>query len=140
MKHEVDRKAIKILLAALDLEVHELATAMGYDGGYVTNVINGFTEASPSFRRAFGETIATFVFGRFEPSSTESYPPGPLVELVLRAAAQAPSKREFYRELGTSAQALKNRKSLDGILVDRICCALGVHPSSVYGIDDEVAS
>lgn len=139
MKHEVDRKSIKIILAALDLEVHELATAMGYDAGYFTNVTNGFTQASPGFRRAFGDTIATFVFGQFEPSKIESYPPGPLLELVQRAASRAPSKREFYRELGTSAQALKSRKSLDGILVDRICCALGVHPSSVYP-EYEVAS
>ena len=131
----VDRKTIKILLASLDLDVAELAEHMGYDEGYVVNVLNGFTDARPSFRRAFGETVGSLIFGTYEPEISESYSPAPLLDLIERRAAEAASKREFYRELGTSAQALRGRKCFDGILVDRICCALGVHPSHVYGRD-----
>jgi PAS domain-containing protein len=133
-----DRKTLNVLLAALALEQRELAERMGYDPGYLVNVTNGFTTASPSFRRAFGETIAALIFGPWHPTMRQSYPPEPLVELVKRRAAEMPSKRDFYRDLGTSPQALKGRKSLDGLLVDRICCALGVHPSSVYGRDFEI--
>jgi hypothetical protein len=138
----VDRKTIKILLASLDIEVGELAHHMGYDQGYVVNVLNGFTEAAPVFRRAFGETIGALLLGTYEPEMSKSYPPAPLRALIEKRAAQAPSKRHFYRDLGTSPQALRTRKSFDGIFVDRICCALGVHPSYVYGpeYDGEGAS
>ncbi|MGH2807785.1 MAG: hypothetical protein ACRDKT_10980 [Actinomycetota bacterium] len=137
---EPDRKTIRILLACLELEVRELAEHLGYDEGYVANVFNGFTNASPSFRRAFGETIGTLVLGTYEPLTAERYPAQPLVDYVMRRAAEAPSKRDFYRDLGTSTQALKGRHTFDGIFVDRICCALGVHPSAIYGRDFEVAS
>ena len=134
----VDRKSIKILLAALELEANEFADRIGYDKGYVVNVLNGFTVASPGFRKALGDTIASLVLGTYEPGVAESYPAEPLVRLVTRAAEQAASKRDFYRNLGTSSQALKSRETFDGVFVDRICCALGVHPSSVYGRDYEV--
>ena len=136
---EIDRKTINILLAALSIEQHELAEMMGYDRGYVSNVFNGFTEARPAFRRAFGETVGSLILGTYEPLSRESYPAGPLVELIIARAAEAPSKREFYRELGTNASALRDRHTFDGLFVDRICCALGVHPSSVYGGDYDIA-
>lgn len=127
-----DRKTINILLAALEIEQNHLAELMGYDQGYVSNVFNGFTEARPAFRRAFGETIGTLILGSFEPLSAETYPAEPLTSLVGKRAAQAPCKRDFYRDLGTSQQSLRNRKTLDALLVDRICCALGIHPTSVY--------
>ncbi len=134
----VDRKTIKVLLACLDLEVGELAEHMGYDEGYVVNVLSGFTEARPGFRRAFGETIGSLVLGTFEPAMAEWYPTEPLVALIERRAEEAPSRRDFFRDLGTSAQAVRSRKRFDGIFVDRICCALGVHPSSVYGRDHDI--
>ena len=137
--NKVDRKTINILLAALDIEQHELSEMMGYDKGYVSNVFNGFTEARPAFRRAFGETIGSLILGTFEPLSRETYPAGPLVELIMARASQAVSKREFYREIGTNTSALRGRKTFDGLFVDRVCCALGVHPSSVYGDDYDVA-
>ncbi|MDQ3964620.1 MAG: hypothetical protein M3277_12040 [Actinomycetota bacterium] len=130
---EVDRKTINVLLACLGLEVNELAERMGYDRGYVSNVINGFTEARPAFRRAFGETIGSMVLGTYHPRSMERYPAAPLVELIHRRAAEAPRKRDFYRDLGISSEGLKDRDTFDGIFVDRVCCALGVHPSAVYG-------
>ncbi len=133
----VDRRAIKVLLACLELEVNELADHIGYDKGYVVNVLNGFTTASPAFRRAFGDTVASLLVGTNEDDVKETYPSEPLIRLIESRAAQAPSKLEFYRELGTSAQAIRNRKCFDGLFVDRICCALGVHPSSVYGLDYE---
>jgi hypothetical protein len=136
---EIDRKTLNILLAALDIEQHELADMMGYDKGYVVNVLNGFTKASPGFRRAFGETVASLVLGPHDEMVKETYPPEPLVQLIESRAAAAPSKREFYREPGTNAQAIKNRKSFDGLFVDRVCCALGVHPTSVYGRDYNIA-
>lgn len=135
MKHEVDRKTIKILLACLDLDVRELADRMGYEVGYVVNVLTGSTTASPSFRRAFGETVGVLILGTYRLPVMESYPPEPLLALIERSAAQAPNKPDFYRDLGTSAQALRARKRFDAVFVDRICCALGVHPSSVYGTD-----
>jgi hypothetical protein len=134
---DIDRKTIKILLAALELEVRELAELMGYDNGYVVNVLNGLTVARPAFRRAFGETIGSLVLGTYQPASAETYPAAPLIALVESRAAHANSKRVFYRELGTSAQALKKRRTFDGVFVDRICCALGVHPTSVYGLEYE---
>ena len=137
--NQIDRKTINILLAALDIEQHELSEMMGYDKGYVSNVFNGFTEARPAFRRAFGETIGSLILGTFEPLSRETYPASPLVELIASRAAQAVSKREFYRELGTNASALKDRDTFDGLFVDRVCCALGVHPSSVYGDEYDIA-
>ena len=137
---EVDRKTIAILLVVLDIEQHELAEMMGYGRGYVSNVFNGFTEARPSFRRAFGETIGSLILGTYEPQVKESYPAGPLLELISKRAEQATSKREFYSELGTNLQALKNRKCFDGVFVDRVCCQLGVHPTALYGHDWEQAS
>ena len=137
--NRVDRKAVNVLLAALGMEQHEFAALMGYDEGYVSNVLNGFTETRPAFRRAFGETIGSLVLGTFEREVRESYPAGPLLELISQRAARAVSKRDFYRDLGTSAQALKNRKCFDGLFVDRICCRLGVHLSALYGSNYGVA-
>lgn len=136
---QVDRKTINVLFAALGMEHHRFAELMGYDEGYVSNVFNGYTAASPAFRRAFGETVGTLILGTSEREVMESYPAGPLVELILQRAARAASKRDFYRDLGTSAQALKRRNYLDGLFVDRICCQLGVHLSSLYGSDYGVA-
>jgi hypothetical protein len=134
----VDRRTIRILRASLDLDTERLANRMGYDTGYVANVLSGFADASPVFRRAFGETIGSLILGTHSLVTRESYPPGPLVALIESRAVEAPSKREFYRELGTSAQAIRGRKSFDAVFVDRVCCALGVHPSAVYGRDYDV--
>jgi hypothetical protein len=131
----VDRRTINILLAALDLDMGDLADHMGYDYGYVINVLNGFTVAGPSFRRALGETIGSLVLGSHDSEIDESYPPEPLIALIEKRAAAAVSKRDFYRDLGTSHQALRSRKRFDGLFVDRLCCALGVHPSYVYERD-----
>lgn len=114
MKGQVDRRTIKVLLAALELEQQELADHMGYQRFYVVNVLNGFTKASPAFRRAFGETIATLILGPYE-NALESYPPEPLLRLIESRAAAAPSKRDFYRDLGTNPQALKSRKVFGGL-------------------------
>lgn len=129
----VDRKTINVLLACLGLEVNELAERMSYDRGYVSNVINGFTEARPAFRRAFGETIGSLVLGTYHPRSVERYPAAPLIELVRQRTVEAPRKRDFYRDLRISSECLRERETFDGIFVDRVCCALGVHPSAVYG-------
>jgi hypothetical protein len=136
---EVDTKTFRVLLACLDLEVNELADHMGYDARYVSNVVNGCTKASPAFRRAFGETIGTLVFGTYHPGKPERYPSAPLLELIQRRAADATSKRDFYRHVGVNAQSLKENGSVSGLVVDRICCALGVHPSAVYGDDYSLA-
>jgi transcriptional regulator with XRE-family HTH domain len=135
----VDRKSLHILLAALDIEQHELAEMMGYDRRYLSNIFNGFAEARPAFRRAFGETIGTLILGKYDAEAKEYYPAGPLLELINQRAEEALSKRDFYAEIGANAQALKNRKRFDGVFVDRVCCQLGVHPSSVYGADYDIA-
>lgn len=80
----------------------------------------------------------TLLLGPYEEAVKETYPPEPLIKLVEARATDAPNKRDFYRELGTSPLATKNRKSLDGAFVDRICFALGVHPTSVYGLDYDI--
>jgi hypothetical protein len=129
----VDRRTIKILLAALDLEVRELADVMGYKPRYVVNVLNGVCPASLAFRRALGDTIATFLLGTHEPRTIDVYPSAPLVDLIEKRAANAADQREFYEDIGTSAQALRKRKFFDGIFIDRVCCRLGVHPSALYG-------
>jgi hypothetical protein len=128
----VDRRAINVVLAALGLERGELARRMGYDEGYVSNVLNGLAAASAAFRTALGETIATLLLGPHDSSAKERYPAEPLVALIERRAGGAASQRDFYRELGTSPRALRSRRSFDGVFVDRICCALGVHPANLY--------
>ena len=131
----VDVKTFRVLLACLELEVNELAGTMGYDARYVSNVVNGFTKASPAFRRAFGETIGALVFGTHEPRGAARYPAEPLLTLIRQRAAEAPRKRDFYRDLGVSGEALRRHSTFDVVFVDRVCCALGVHPSAVYGDD-----
>ena len=126
-----DRKTLNILLAALEIEQNQLAELMGYRQGYVSNVFNGFTEARPAFRRAFGETIGSLILGNYQPPTAERYPAGPLVSLLANRAADAPCKRDFYRDLGIN-ESIKNRDTLDAMTVDRICCSLGIHPTSVY--------
>lgn len=131
MKPTPDRRTLNILLAALDLEQKELAELMGYDKGYVNNVFNGFTEARPAFRRAFGETIGSLVLGNYQPPTAERYPAAPLVSLLANRAADAPCKQEFYRNLGVNV-SIHRRERLDAVLIDRVCCQLGVHPSNLY--------
>ncbi len=136
---EVDTKTFRVLLACLELELNELADLMGYDHRYVCNVVNGFTKPSPGFRRAFGETIGSLVFGAYRPLSAERYPAAPLLALIRKRAAQAPSKRAFYRDVGVNVQGLNDAATVNGLVVDRICCALGVHPSAIYGDDYSLA-
>ena len=135
----VDVKTFRVMLACLELEVNELAERMGYDARYVSNVVNGFTKASPAFRRAFGETIGTLVFGTYEPPSAGRYPAEPLVALIRQRASEAPRKRDFYRDIGVSGEALRRHATFDGVFVDRVCCALGVHPSALYGEEYSLA-
>jgi hypothetical protein len=134
----IDRKTINILLAALNIGQGELAELMGYDKGYAANVFNGFTEARPAFRRAFGETIGSLILGSYQPATAERYPAAPLLTLITQRAAEASCKRDFYRQLGVN-ETIHKRSTLDAVLVDRVCCALGVHPSSVYGADYDIA-
>jgi hypothetical protein len=126
-----DRRTLDVLLAALQVEQKDLARLMGYDKGYVTNVFNGHTIARPAFRRAFGDTIASLVLGNYEPPTAERYPAEPLVALLEQRALAASCKRDFYRDLGVNEQITK-RSTLDAVLVDRICCQLGLHPTSLY--------
>lgn len=39
----------------------------------------------------------------------------------------------MYAQIGTTLSALEHQAFLRPDTVDRICCALGVHPSHVYG-------
>jgi hypothetical protein len=135
----VDVKTFRVMLACLELEVNELAESMGYEPRYVSNVVNGFTKASPAFRRAFGETLGTLVFGNYEPRGAERYPAEPLLALIRQRAAEAPRKRDFYRDIGVSGEALRRRSTFDGVFVDRVCCALGVHPSALYSEEYSLA-
>lgn len=133
----VDHRTIKVLLAALDIEQRELAGVMGYRPAYLANVLNGHTPASASFRQAFGEALAELLLGEPDPAP-DRYPAHPLRALVQRRAADADSPTQFYSDLGISVHSLSKRDVLPGALVDRLCCALGVHPTSIYGPNGEV--
>lgn len=126
-----DRRALNVLLAVLDLEQRDVAEAMGYRPGYVTNVFNGFTKPSATFKAIFGELLAELLLGPSNGTS-DSYPAGPLKELLERRAAGASSKTQFYADLGLSPNGWNKREVVSGSLVDRVCCALGVHPSALY--------
>lgn len=135
----VDRRALKVLLAGLEMEQRELAERMSYDTTYVANILNGFTEPSDAFKAAFGEVIADAVLGCSRRRKI-LYPAEPLRQLIRKRAAEAGSKELFYADLGLSCNGWKNRRNVTADTVDRVCCALGVHPSSLYGHDFEVAS
>lgn len=136
---EIDRRATNVILALSGLELGEFAEHVGYDAGYVSNVLTEQTRPSPAFRRAFGEAVATLIFGDAGLDSVR-LPATPLLELVKRHARYAPSKRDFYSDHGINMNYLVSRQWLSGALVDRICCALGVHPSAIYGSDVREAS
>lgn len=127
----IDRRALKVLLAALGLEQRDLAARMGYDATYVSNIVNGFSKPSEAFKACFGEVVAEALFGCGSKREA-TYPAAPLKALVARRAAQAPSKAQFYADLGVASNGLNGRREFPAELVDRVCCALGVHPSALY--------
>ncbi|MDQ3876978.1 MAG: helix-turn-helix domain-containing protein [Actinomycetota bacterium] len=130
----IDRRAMKAILALCDIDREALANRLGYERRYVNNVLCGSTRPSPAFCRAFGDTIAELVFGdRFR--CGRMLPVAPLLELVRRRARYAPRKRDFYSDNGINMNYLGSREFVSEIVVDRICSALGVHPSSVYGVE-----
>ena len=132
-----NRQALNVLLAVLDVEQRELGDLMGYGHGYVANIFNGFTEPSDAFKRALGETLSDLLLGSSR--TAEKYLPAqPLAEFLEQRAREASSRTEFYTALGLKAQGWDKREQVTESLVDRICCALGVHPSAIYGRDYEV--
>lgn len=130
----IDRRAVNVLLAVLRIGQRDLAERMGYRTGYVVNVLNGCADASPAFRIAFADAIADLLLGT-NGRSKERYPARPLAELIRRRAEEASRKHQFYADLGISPHGWNKRDTVSSSLVDRICCALGVHPSSIYGRD-----
>lgn len=126
-----DRRALNVLLAALEIEQRDLAEAMGYRSGYVANVLGGFTQASGAFKAAFGELVAELLLGPSR-KGAETYPAGPLRELIERRAAEAGSRKQLFSALGLSSDGWNKRVSVTASLVDRVCCALGVHPTALY--------
>jgi hypothetical protein len=129
---DIDRRALNVILALCDMGRQDLADRLGYNRRYVNNVLCGVTRPSPAFCRAFGETVAALVFGdRF--GCGRMLPAAPLLELVRRRARYAPRKRDFYSDNGINMNYLITREFVSEAVVDRICSALGVHPSSLYG-------
>lgn len=129
---DVDRRAVNVILALCDIELRDFAEQLGYEPGYVSNLLTGQTRPSPAFCRAFGDTVAELVFGE-RCSNGRMVPAAPLVELVERRARYAISKRDFYSDHGINMNYLRSRDSVSEIVVDRICCSLGVHSSAIYG-------
>jgi hypothetical protein len=131
---DIDRRAVRVILALADMDLGEFAQRLGYERGYVSNVLTGSTRPSPAFSRAFGETIADLVL-KERCRSGRMVPAGPLVELVRRRARYAPRKRDFYSDNGINMNYLCSRDQVSEVVVDRICSALGVHPSAIYETD-----
>ncbi|MFN2489135.1 MAG: hypothetical protein ABR529_05265 [Actinomycetota bacterium] len=127
----VDRRALNVVVAVLGIEQRELAERMGYRPGYVANVLNGCTPASDAFRWALGEALAELLLGSSRKAAS-GFPAQPLSELIERRAAGAASRRQFYADLELSCHGWNKRQELSADLIDRVCCALGVHPSSLY--------
>jgi len=136
---EVDRRAVKVLLALCEMENRDFADCLGYDSGYVSNVLTGATRPSPAFCRAFGDTVAELVFGE-RCRRGGMLPAAPLAELVRRRARYAARKRDFYSDNGINMNYLSSHEYVSEVVVDRICSALGVHPSAIYGSEAEEAS
>lgn len=128
----MDRRTVNILLAALDMEQRELAALMGYDKVYVSNVMGGFTPPSDAFKRAFGDAIADLILGESR-TARSRLSAQPLADYLARRAENVPCKKTFYADLGLSLQGWSNRKHVTEELVDRVCCALGIHPTEIYG-------
>jgi transcriptional regulator with XRE-family HTH domain len=128
----IDRRAVKVILALCDMERKDLAERLGYDRRYVNNVLCGQTHPSPAFCRAFGDTVSELVFGE-RCRSGRMLPVAPLLKLVRRRARYAAGKRDFYSDNGINMNYLSSREFVSEVVVDRICSALGVHPSSLYG-------
>lgn len=131
----IDRRAVKVILALCDMEVKDFAECLGYERKYVSNVLTGQTRPSFAFCRAFGDTVAELVFGE-RCSRGRMLPTAPLLNLVRRRARYVPRKRDFYSDNGVNMNYLSSREFVSEVVVDRICSALGVHPSSIY---DEIA-
>ena len=129
---DVDRRALNVLLAVLDVDRRDLAERMGYERKYVVNVLNGFTPASPSFRRAFGDAITELLLGTREPRRSQ-LPAEPLVEFVRKRSETAERKCDFWTDLGLSPSGLHQRHHVSLEVVDRVCCKLGIHPTQIYG-------
>jgi transcriptional regulator with XRE-family HTH domain len=130
----IDRRAVRVILALCDMELSDFADCLGYERGYVSNVLTGQTRPSPAFCRAFGDAVSQLVFGQGF-SNGRMLPAAPLLELVLQRARYAPRKRDFYSDNGINMSYLNSREFISEVVVDRICSALGVHPSSLYAID-----
>ena len=131
---EIDRRAVTIILALCDMELGEFSECLGYERGYVSNVLCGSTPPSPAFCKAFGDTVSELVFGD-RCRSGRLLPAAPVLDLVRRRARYAPRKRDFYSDHGINMSYLSSRELVSEIVVDRICSALGVHTSSLYGPD-----
>lgn len=129
-----DRKAVGVVLALCEMSVGEFAECAGYDAGYVSNVLTGSARPSRAFCRAFGDAVAQLVFGQHW-QARRMLPAAPLVELVRRRARYAARKRDFYSDNGINMNYLSSREYVSDVVVDRICSALGVHPSGIYGTE-----
>ncbi len=105
----VDCRAIRVILALCDMELGDFAECLGYERGYVSNVLTGLTRPSPAFWRAFGDTIADLVFGE-RCSGGRMLPTAPLLELVQRRARYAARKRDFYSDNGINMSYLSSRE------------------------------
>jgi hypothetical protein len=138
---DIDRRAVRVILALGDMDLGDFAKRLGYDRGYVSNVLTGSTPASPAFCRAFGGTVADLVFGK-RVRSGRMLPTAPLIDLVRGRARYVPRKRDFYSDNGINMKYLCSHDLVSEVVVDRICSSLGVHPSAVYGtkLDTEEAA
>src|ERR671914_491057 len=96
---DLDRRAVRVILALCDMELSDFAECLGYERGYVSNVLTGQTHPSPAFCRAFGDTVAEMVFGD-GCRGGRRLPSAPLVELVRRRARYTARKRDFYSDHG----------------------------------------
>jgi hypothetical protein len=128
----VNRVAIRTVLAALDISHAELAELLGFERGYVNNVLSGCSRVTPGFRRALGDVLAQRLLAPRLDEGRTTYPPGPLQELCRERMKRYPSPRSFYAATGVSSTFMSRRQPMGVDLADRYCMALNTTLEKVY--------
>lgn len=136
----IDKRAIRVVLAALDWKVADLGRAMGRSRKAVSNVLTGHEPASDRFVEEFGLAIADAIFEaetlvvrrRFN-DAIELFPAGPLRDAVrVYARREGMDSRAIAVGCGLDGAVWSQARLFDPDVVDRICDVIHIHPTEVY--------